>query len=116
MKLVMCNKCGDLFNLQRREKSCTCGEVRGRYHSDGSHARVYGDHTAIAMGSGSLLAAMRSIPLDNESDWRYDGRSSKVLNLFEQMKEIVPTLIICWAREPSGPTNSHTAATNGDVT
>ena len=34
MKLLYCRKCGDLFNLSLSRKSCSCGEVSGKYTDD----------------------------------------------------------------------------------
>ena len=105
MKLVHCLACGDMFNLRANEKSCTCGEVKGRY-TDDSHAEVSGVHMAIAIGNGSYRNAFHAAPTE-QSDWRYDGRLEKVSALFKQVNELVPTMFMGWARMPDGPTNSH---------
>lgn len=110
MKLVRCSQCGDIFNLRSESKSCSCGSVYGRY-IDNERAEVSGPHTAIAIGNGSFRDACYMIPLEN-SDWRYDDRYHKVTALLGQLKEIVPTIFLAWVRAPSGPTNSHTAASD----
>lgn len=105
MKLIQCLKCQDIFNLNYKEKSCTCGEVNGRY-TDDSHAEVSGVHMAVAIGNGSYRNAFNAAP-DETSDWRYDGRLEKVSALFKQLNALVPTMFMGWVRMPDGPTNSH---------
>lgn len=105
MKLVHCLTCNDIFNLTRKDKSCSCGAVIGRY-TDDWHAEVSGHHTAIAIGNGSYRSAY--VKMDREtSDWRYDWRLERVSALFKELNELVPTMFMAWARPPSGPTNSH---------
>ena len=105
MKLVQCHYCNDIYNLRMQMKSCYCGKTSGRY-TDDSHAVVTGPHTAIAIGNGSFMNAVRNAPKE-ENDWRYDGRLEKVSALFKQLNELVPTMFMGWARMPDGPTNSH---------
>lgn len=105
MKLVQCHYCNDIFNLRSQTKSCYCRKTSGRY-TDDSHAVVTGPHTAIAIGNGSFLNAVRNVPKE-ESDWRYDERRDRVLHLFGELTDLVPTMFLGWARMPDGPTNSH---------
>lgn len=42
MKLIYCRACGDIFNLGRDTKHCTCGESGGFYGNDGLHATYWG--------------------------------------------------------------------------
>lgn len=48
MKLVFCPNCGDIFNLSKVTKTCSCGNSGGFYEKDGYHAVIFG--SAIAMG------------------------------------------------------------------
>lgn len=103
MKLVMCFACGDIFNLTMQDKTCGCGAVTGKYLNN-RDAEVTGRHTAIAMGTGSLHNAMLAVHSET-SDWREDVRHEKVMNLYYQMKQILPTTVLTWLRAESGPTN-----------
>lgn len=38
MKLLYCQWCGDIFNLQLHEKQCSCGKAKGKYLEDGLNA------------------------------------------------------------------------------
>ena len=105
MKLIQCLKCQDIFNLNYKEKSCSCGKVKGRY-VDESRAEVSGVHMAIAIGNGSYRNAFHAAPAE-QSDWRYDKRRDRVLHLFGELTDLVPTMFLGWARMPDGPTNSH---------
>jgi len=42
MKLLYCMKCGDVFNLTKEVKTCSCGESSGMYQEDGYHAQYSG--------------------------------------------------------------------------
>ena len=43
MKLLLCLKCNDIFNLSMKEKSCSCGNASGAY-MDNLNATYTGDH------------------------------------------------------------------------
>lgn len=34
MKLLCCKSCGDIFNLTRKIKSCSCGKTKGQYTNE----------------------------------------------------------------------------------
>lgn len=98
MKLLMCHTCGDIFNLAiDRLKSCSCGQVKGKYLPDASHAVVNGNGFSLAMGTGSIWRALSEVP-NMKEDWR------KKIDAWARH----PTTIICWARPHDGPANSHT--------
>lgn len=45
MKLLLCTKCNDVFNLiVEKEKTCSCGATVGQYKEDGLFAWYKGDH------------------------------------------------------------------------
>ena len=58
MKLLVCRKCGDIFNLSDKAKTCSCGESSGRYVDD-LNAEIKGDCKAIGFSNGSLESAYR---------------------------------------------------------
>jgi hypothetical protein len=68
MKLLICKKCGDIFNLSNEEKTCKCKSVRGKYLDD-SNAEYYGD-SAIPLGfeNKSLVKAIKNQPGTGESE------------------------------------------------
>ena len=52
MKLLLCLKCNDIFNLADSTKECSCKETGGRYldHVDA----VYWGHYAVPLGFDNL--------------------------------------------------------------
>ena len=55
MKLLYCRKCGDMFNLSLSRKSCSCGEVSGKYTDDVN--AVYSGLNAIPFCFGNYSFA-----------------------------------------------------------
>ena len=105
MKLLMCTTCTSIFNLSRKLKSCECGEVRGMYEQDGSHAVTNGKGVTLAFGNGSVLSAVQAATAPGElPDWRdnpawrewYANRPGK--NLF-----------LAWARKADGASNPNSS-------
>lgn len=66
LKLLFCRDCGDVFNLDYREKVCNCGKTKGHYR-DNFNA-VYSGESAIPLGfsNPTLRIALRNQP---ESGW-----------------------------------------------
>ena len=58
MKLLMCLKCGDVFNLTRSEKTCGCGETKGMY-VDELNAEISGKCQPIGIGNGSFSQSLK---------------------------------------------------------
>ena len=56
MKLLYCRKCGDMFNLSLSRKSCSCGEVSGKY-TDDVNAVYKGDAIPFCFGNYSFAYA-----------------------------------------------------------
>lgn len=56
MKLLYCYKCGDIFNLTFKEKSCGCGETKGQY-IDELNAHISGQCQPIGIANGSFRTA-----------------------------------------------------------
>lgn len=57
MKLIFCEKCGDLFKLDYEMRYCKCKRCFGRY-IDNTYAEVSKDSVSIAIGNGSLEQAI----------------------------------------------------------
>ena len=57
MKLLMCNSCGDIFNLTREPKQCSCKLVWGRY-IDNLNAEFFGNATLIGFANPEFLEAL----------------------------------------------------------
>ena len=68
MKLLLCMKCDDIFNLRRHKKTCSCGEVAGQYESDGWHAWFKLSEYAVPIGfaNPSFLDAIRHQPPEGQ--------------------------------------------------
>jgi hypothetical protein len=97
MKLLYCPTCGDVFNLQRYLKSCRCGETKGLY-KDRVNAEVNGKGISLAIGNGSLHAAIGNIS-DQVLGWRDKTKDPYAPHA---------TSIICWARPHQSKANPHT--------
>ena len=52
MKLLLCLKCNDIFNLSDKEKACGCGQTGGRY-LDHVEAIYWGYH-AVPLGFDNM--------------------------------------------------------------
>lgn len=91
MKLLFCEYCGDIFNLSRTLKECSCGLVKGKYDDD-LYARVNGNGKSLAIGNGSFKNA-----LWGKAQFEYARRDGMPLSTF-----------LAWARPHEGPMNPHT--------
>lgn len=69
MKLVICIKCNDIFNLRYEKKTCSCGQTWGHYLEDGLHAKYGGPCLPLGFANGSFITALRNQP---EKDWGKD--------------------------------------------
>lgn len=58
MKLILCDNCGDIFNLTLRRKTCSCGKGFGKYLSDGVSAEISKDSIPIGFTNSSIRAAL----------------------------------------------------------
>ena len=63
MKLLMCNSCGDIFNLTRELKQCSCKLTGGKY-IDNLNAEFYGNATLIGFSNSEFLEAISFKGLD----------------------------------------------------
>jgi len=97
MKLLMCQTCGDIFNLNFKLKTCSCGEVKGKYTTN-SEAVVNGAGVSLAIGTGSLWKAILEVNAMTE-DFRGYGKNPWLRQ---------PTSLIAWVRPHEGPANAHT--------
>ena len=61
MKILMCDSCGDLFNLTTSVKSCSCGKTKGKYCFDQLNAVVTGG-ISIGFSNETFLPAIRNRP------------------------------------------------------
>lgn len=60
MKLLFCPECLDVFKLQFRDRSCSCGVSRGHYEKDGERVTVRGG-LVMGLGNRSLLLGLQSV-------------------------------------------------------
>jgi hypothetical protein len=64
MKLLLCESCGDIFNLVTgRTKACHCGAASGRYLDDGLLAQITGG-IPLGVANASFEAALHLRPRD----------------------------------------------------
>ena len=58
MKLVLCNICGDIFNLTLFRKQCSCGKSYGNYLLEGVTAEISKESIPIGFENRSIRAAL----------------------------------------------------------
>lgn len=63
MKLLLCNKCVDIFNLTDEEKTCKCGITKGRYINM-IDAVYSGNCTPLGIDNSSFHKALLNRPKD----------------------------------------------------
>lgn len=68
MKLLYCKSCGDIFNLKRTTKTCSCGAARG-YYKDTINA-VYSGGGSIPLGfsNDTFWKAILNAPVNEPSE------------------------------------------------
>lgn len=67
MKLLMCLDCGDIFNLTRDIKQCSCGKTKGRY--TGNLNAVYtGNAQPIGFANSSFSVALQLQKIQDKHD------------------------------------------------
>lgn len=64
MKLLVCIKCNDVFNLSFKEKSCSCGQSQGKYFEDGLNATYKGPCMPLGFRNDSFHQALKEQPAD----------------------------------------------------
>lgn len=87
MKLLVCLKCSDVFNLNYHKKECSCQESWGRYFEDGLHAEYGGPCLPLGFANGSFFTALRNQP---EKDWGKDFTAFVIQKECPTMKRIGP--------------------------
>lgn len=85
MKLMFCDFCFDVFKLDYDLRSCKCGQVKGKYEEDGHHAVTNGEGRCLAIGNGSLIAALNGA----EQQFKYEDYDT----------------FLAWVRPHTGPEN-----------
>lgn len=69
MKLLICLKCSDIFNLTMKKKTCGCGETSGMY-VDNLNAEISGNCELIGFANSSFKTAYK---LQNIENRHYDS-------------------------------------------
>lgn len=72
MKLIVCIKCGDIFNLTIKEKTCSCGKSSGKYIDD-LNAEISGDCEPIGFANNTFSHAYKIQKIENKN---YDGNKN----------------------------------------
>lgn len=63
MKLLICLKCNDIFNLSFKAKKCRCGKTRGAYHENGLDAVYTGEFAyPVGFSNPTLIKALKNQP------------------------------------------------------
>jgi hypothetical protein len=66
MKLLICLKCEDVFNLTKVEKQCGCGETKGRY-IDNMNAVISGNCKPLGFHNGKFKTAFFMQKMEDEA-------------------------------------------------
>lgn len=106
MKVIYCEKCGDLFKLTRKElRECKCNrdKVKGKYRTK-KHAEVSDNAVSIKIPNGSIKKAIRRM-----QRLKRDKPKSKD----KDYKAHSP--IPAWVRPNFGPGNPHTHHLRNDA-
>jgi len=64
MKLLYCKNCGDVFNLTRFKKTCSCQQSAG-YYTDNLNAVKSGNCIALGFSNSTFIQAIQDEP-ENE--------------------------------------------------
>lgn len=67
MKLLYCKSCGDIFNLTRTTKTCSCGGARG-YYKDTLNSVYSGNSIPLGFDNHSFLHAILNAPINEPSE------------------------------------------------
>lgn len=92
MKLIFCDSCWDVFKLDYEMRSCKCCKCKGRYDINGETAVTNGEGHALAIGNGSLQAALYGVA-------QYEYSSS------HHGYDIPLTTFLAWVRPHEGEEN-----------
>lgn len=65
MKLLMCLECSDIFNLNKKTKSCGCSKTSGRCIDD-LNAEIFGPCIAIGFSNSSFTNAYARQVIENK--------------------------------------------------
>jgi antitoxin component YwqK of YwqJK toxin-antitoxin module len=74
MKLLMCSKCNDVFNLGYTLKTCQCGVTKGKYLSD-DESKKHGIVEYTDSGIPLVIKNNSLVHILNEKDGDQDGKS-----------------------------------------
>ena len=97
MKVVYCEKCGDLFKLTRKElRQCKCGRVKGQYRTK-KYAEVSDNAVSIKIPNGYIKKALRRMK-------RLMRDKPKAKDEDYKARAAVPA----WVRPNNGSGNPHT--------
>ena len=66
MKLIYCINCGDVFNLTKELKMCSCGKSYGKY-VDNINAEISSDSIALGFTNNSFADAITNRKLVGNS-------------------------------------------------
>ena len=66
MKLLMCLKCGDIFSLTMKNKTCGCGESSGMY-VDNLNAEIKGECKAIGFANSKFKIAYQMQKMEDDA-------------------------------------------------
>ena len=100
MKLLLCQKCWDVFKLDYDMRHCKCGSIKGRY-IDNMMAEVSENAISLALGNGSVQQAVAEMMALQQSTNDQAPRQA-------YYQEGQGRILYAWARPNAGPGNPHT--------
>ena len=100
MKLLFCMTCWDVFKLDLEPRTCKCGLVTGHYLANEHDAVTNGKGISLAIGNGSLQAAIGSMLADT----KYPGGTGEDIDQYTYQR-VVGKIENAWVRPNEGPRN-----------
>lgn len=92
MKLLFCGICGDIFNLDLTEKTCRCGETKGKYVN--LLNAVYSGDKAIPLGiaNHTFRNALQNRPISGKGETFTAFVIPQNCETFKKNVPVIPTL------------------------
>jgi hypothetical protein len=60
VKLLICTKCGQIFNLEFHVKYCGCGQTFGKYLEDGDSVEISPKAVCLGVDNKQLISAIKN--------------------------------------------------------
>lgn len=86
MKLLICINCQDVFSLNHKEKSCSCGGASGKYVNDIYAVYSGAFATPLGFANNSFISAVHNQPKEGNGEQFIAFVIPKECNTFEKIE------------------------------